>query len=158
ELSENGERSRRIQAQRQSTQRMAADAVQDLSSVLQPRVPLAGPADATLLAALAVGRRLGVEIVAPHGAGTSLAMSDTGIAEPFEAIARAAHLRARPVRLRAGWWSEDSGPLLAYLKVGHLPVALLPQGSGRYECFDPTSQSCTPVTASNEHRFERQAF
>src|SRR5262249_18681041 len=114
--------------------------------------------DATLLAALAVGRRLGVEIVAPHGAGTSLAMSDTGIAEPFEAIARASHLRARPVRLRAGWWSEDSGPLLAYLKVGHLPVALLPQGSGRYECFDPTSQSCTPVTASNEHRFERQAF
>jgi ATP-binding cassette subfamily C protein len=158
EPSENGERSRQIQAQRQSTLRMAAAAVQDLSSVLQPRVPATGPDDAALLAALAVGRELGVEIEAPRGPATSLAATDGGAREPFEAIARASHLRVRPVRLRAGWWGEDSGPLLAYRKGGHLPVALLPQGPGRYECFDPTAQSRTPVTAGNEGQFERRAF
>jgi NHLM bacteriocin system ABC transporter ATP-binding protein len=156
--SENGERSRQIQAQRQSTLRMAADAVQDLGSLLERRVPIAGPADATLLAALAVGRRLGVEIEPPQGPRTSPDARGEGAPEPFEAIARASHLRIRPVRLRDGWWREDSGPLLAYRKAGHLPVALLPQGSDRYECFDPTAQLCTPVTAGNEDRFERQAF
>jgi NHLM bacteriocin system ABC transporter ATP-binding protein len=158
ELSETGERSRRIQAQRQSTLRMAADAVQALSAVLQPRVPVAGPADATVLAALAVGRRLGVEIEAPHGPGTFQAARDHGVLEPFEVIARATHLRVRPVRLRDDWWRQDSGPLLGYRKRGHLPVALLPEGPGRYECFDPTAQSRTAVTADNQDQFERQAF
>jgi ATP-binding cassette subfamily C protein len=158
ELSENGERSRQIQAQRQSTQQMAADAVQDLSALLQPRVTVAGPADATLLAALAVGRRLGVEIEAPRSPATSPGANGRVVSEPFEAIAHVSHLRVRPVQLRDGWWSEDSGPLLAYRKAGHLPVALLPQGPGRYECFDPTAQSCTPVTACNQDQFERRAF
>jgi ATP-binding cassette subfamily C protein len=158
ELSENGERSRQIQAQRQSAQQMAADAVQDLGALLQPRVTVAGPADATLLAALAVGRRLGLEIEAPRSPGASPASNGRGALEPFEAIAHGSHLRVRPVRLRDGWWSQESGPLLAYRKGGHLPVALLPQGPGRYECFDPTAQSCTPVTACNQDQFERQAF
>src|SRR5262245_34159911 len=158
ELPEDGERARQIQAQRQSTVRMAAAAVHDLSSLLQPPVPVAGPGEATLLAALAVGRELGVEIEAPRGPVTSLAGSANGDGEPFEAIARVSHLRVRPVRLRDGWWREDSGPLLAYRKAGHLPVALLPQGPGRYECFDPTAQARTPVTGENQDQFERRAF
>jgi NHLM bacteriocin system ABC transporter ATP-binding protein len=48
--------------------------------------------------------------------------------------------------------------LLAYRKAGHLPVALLPQRPGRYECFDPTALARTPVTAENQDQFERRAF
>ncbi len=158
ELPESGERSQRMQAQRQSTLRMAADAVQDLSSILDPQMSVTGPADGALLAALAVGRRLGVEIEVPRGVGTARAAGALGSAEPFEAIARASRLRVRPVRLRDGWWRGESGPLLAYRKAGHQPVALLPDGAGGYECFDPDSGSCTPVTARSENQFERRAF
>src|SRR4051794_11349131 len=152
ELPGNDPLSRQIRAQRQSTRQMTADAVRGLRSLLEPQVSIAGPGDATLLAALAVGRSLGVVIKAPHCPGMA---NEDGCSDPFESIARASHLRIRPVRLRDGWWKEDCGPLLAYRKEAHLPVALLPRKPGRYECFDPISRSGTPVTAHNEGQLER---
>ena len=49
---------------------------------------------------------------------------------PDEAWAHAAGIAMRTVRLDAGWWRTDAGPLLAFLREGHTPVALLPCRGG----------------------------
>ena len=137
---------------------MVGDATQKLVSILEPQAPVTSRGGAaTLEAARAVGRVLGVELRAPPPPVASRAGVETHT-EDYQAIARASHLRVRPVQLSAGWWHKDAGPLLAYCKEGHLPVALLPLGPGRYDCFDPTFGARTRVTGQNENQLERQAF
>jgi ATP-binding cassette subfamily C protein len=51
------------------------------------------------------------------------------------------------VFLTEGWWQHDSGPLLAYTRTEHQPVALLPVSPGRYVLFDPVCRTRTPVHA-----------
>jgi len=148
----------RLRAQRQSTRQMTASAVQGLGALFRSQEPLPDSADAALLAFCAVGRVLGMEIKAPRAPEMAVPAGSEAPSEPFETIARATHLRVRPVRLRGGWWQQDNGPLLAYRKDGHFPVALLPRGAGSYNCFDPSSRSHSPVTAANEDRYERRAF
>ncbi|MGO9310690.1 MAG: ABC transporter transmembrane domain-containing protein, partial [Spirochaetia bacterium] len=137
---------------------MTASAVQGLGALFRSQEPLPDSADAALLAFCAVGRVLGMEIKAPRAPEMAVPAGSEAPSEPFETIARATHLRVRPVRLRGGWWQQDNGPLLAYRKDGHFPVALLPRGAGSYNCFDPSSRSHSPVTAANEDRYERRAF
>src|SRR4051794_17825365 len=103
---ENEELARRLRAQQQSTRQMFTDATQRLVSILQPQASVPGQMDAALEAVLAVGRMLGVEIRAPHHPEVPR-VDPGGAPDRFEAIARASHLRVRPVQLRAGWWQED---------------------------------------------------
>jgi ATP-binding cassette subfamily C protein len=49
------------------------------------------------------------------------------------------------VALRASWWTEDSGPLLAFRAPDHQPVALLPGGASTYRLHDPADRSATRV-------------
>jgi ATP-binding cassette subfamily C protein len=88
----------------------------------------------------AVGEALGVPIRPP-------ARSDSALqgGESLEAIAQASHLRLRRVLLTDTWWKHDCGPLLAYTREGHRPVALLLTSTGRYELFDPVQRTRTPV-------------
>lgn len=49
---------------------------------------------------------------------------------PDEAWAHAAGIAMRTVRLDAGWWHADAGPMLAFRRDGHAPVALIPCRGG----------------------------
>ena len=99
------------------------------------------------MAARAVGEVLGVTMrpAAPSENPATLR-------EPLEAIARASHLRLRRVRLSDAWWQHDCGPLLAYTREDHRPVALLPIAATRYVLFDPLAPHTHPGPgASGSH-------
>ncbi|MEM9447888.1 MAG: NHLP bacteriocin export ABC transporter permease/ATPase subunit [Cyanobacteria bacterium P01_E01_bin.6] len=85
-----------------------------------------------LIAAGAVGNALGVKIQPPMQSENT-----NRVKEPLEAIARASRLRMRNILLRQDWWKKDGGPILAYTRDTHSPVALLPTRDGGYELFDP---------------------
>ena len=53
----------------------------------------------------------------------------------------------RQVVCTEAWWRHDHGPLLAYTRDDHRPVALLPVSPTRYHLFDPRDGSRTPVQA-----------
>src|SRR5437867_9835883 len=99
---------------------------------LRVNTSTASTAALLLMAARAVGEALGVTMrpAAPSENPATLR-------EPLEAIARASHLRLRRVRLSDDWWQQDGGPLLAYTREDHRPVALLPVAATRYVLFDP---------------------
>src|SRR4029077_12635113 len=54
-------------------------------------------------------------------------------------IARASQLRVRRTLLRANWWKQDIGPLIAWLGDERKPVALLPGSRRRYVMVEPGS-------------------
>ncbi len=49
---------------------------------------------------------------------------------PDEAWAHAAGIAMRTVRLDPGWWRADAGPMLAFARDSHAPVALMPCRGG----------------------------
>lgn len=57
------------------------------------------------------------------------------------AIARASRIRTRRVLLAGTWWNDDHGPLLAMLKDGRRPVALVPKTERRTLVHDPADPS-----------------
>lgn len=72
-------------------------------------------------------------------------------------LAQASHLRMRKVLLRAEWYQQDNGPLLAFWVQKDTPVALLPQGSGGYVVWDPATGSRSVVTAELAEQLSPQA-
>jgi NHLM bacteriocin system ABC transporter ATP-binding protein len=54
-----------------------------------------------------------------------------------EAIARVSGIRCRRVVLQGEWWKQDHGHLLAFLREGGRPVALIHRGRHGYELRDP---------------------
>ncbi len=135
--------------------RKQQETLEHLASVLQPKratsPSAAGPP--LLAAARAVGAALGITIRPP-------AQSEVpGHAyDPLEAIARASHIRMRTVLLTEGWWKKDNGPLCAYTRADHRPVALLQTSATRYACFDPETSSHTPVDARFAARLRPVAY
>ncbi len=131
------------QAREQLNQQTAANALGGLAGVLNPRRTEAIAQGApVLIAAQAVGKAMGAAI-SPPARSEDL----TRVKDPIEAITRASRLRFRRVLLRADWWKQDNGPLLAYTEEDNRPVALLPKGSGQYELFDPETQTRKPINA-----------
>src|SRR5262245_43154686 len=138
-----------------STTATATMALEAFASGLHPersRLPTAdGPP--LFMAARAVGTALG-ETVRPAAPSENPAI----LREPLEAIARASHLRLRRVRLSDGWWRQDCGPLLAYTREDHRPVALLPTAATRYVLFDPLYRTRTPVQTRLAATLTPQAY
>ena len=95
--------------------------------------PLADPGDrqsALMEALAAIGGWDGIEFRLPppaHG-------GDAGAAPTLDDILRVSGVRCRRVTLPAEdrWWRGDSGALLAFLREGGTPVALLPGRLGGY--------------------------
>src|SRR5262245_61353054 len=81
-----------------------------------------------------IGQALQMEIRAPRATRLPHDAQDS-----LEAIAQASRLRLRRVALRAAWWQQDNGPLLAYTATDKRPVALLPDGARRYHYHDPVA-------------------
>ncbi len=97
--------------------------------------------DPLLSACRLVAGALGIEIQVPsHEAGPAPG-------ERLDRIAHASRIRLRQVTLRGRWWREDHGPLLAVLREGSQPVALLPVSPGRYDLADPARGTRVCVTA-----------
>jgi NHLM bacteriocin system ABC transporter ATP-binding protein len=63
----------------------------------------------------------------------------------LEVIARASRIRTRQVALRGRWWTEDNGPLVAFVEDGQHPIALLQKSGKKYEAHDPVSGTKRPV-------------
>jgi ATP-binding cassette subfamily C protein len=70
-------------------------------------------------------------------------------------LARLTGFGLRRVLLREGWWETDNGPLIAYRAEGHVPVALLPSGRGRYRILD--GDQARAVTAEIAAALEPEA-
>lgn len=132
--------------------RDAAAAIEDMTSVLNPR-PMVPQGETPLLAALAlVGEELGIQIqVPPESEDLSRVRS------PVEAIARASRVRRRMVLLRGAWWKADCGPLLAYLVDGHQPVALLRTRGSGYAIVNPATTARVPVDVKTAALLESEA-
>ena len=131
----------RLKAQKNLNVQVTSEAFGELASPLMSQQDYMFLEGAPLLvAAGAVGKALGVTIC-PPSESEDLAR----IKEPLEAIARASRLRIRQVLLENDWWQQDCGPLVAYTKSDHLPVALLPTAGSRYLLFDPIGKTKIPV-------------
>lgn len=135
----------RFQQRQALDQRVTDTTIQSLATVLNVddddylRVD-----EPLLIAAGAVGKALGVKINPPMQSENS-----NRVKEPLEAIARASRLRMRSILLRPGWWAKDGGPIVAYTRDNHSPVALLPIKGGQYELFDPVQAGIANQATTN---------
>ncbi|WP_027398980.1 NHLP bacteriocin export ABC transporter permease/ATPase subunit [Anaerovorax odorimutans] len=55
----------------------------------------------------------------------------------LEDIARASRIRIRQVTLKEGWYKQDAGAILGYMKEDDRPIALIPESPSRYILHDP---------------------
>ncbi len=66
--------------------------------------------------------------------------------DPVGAIAKASRFRTRQVALRDEWWTEDRGPLLAYMADDGRPVAIVSTTPGTSWLHDPSRAGRVLVT------------
>jgi NHLM bacteriocin system ABC transporter ATP-binding protein len=112
------------------------------SQILSQQKPQTHEA-ALIQAAQVVGQRLNLQITAPAPSEDLRRVGDL-----TDAIARASQIRTRRVVLQENWWTQDCGPLLAYMEEDDRPVALLPKSEHSYEILDPLHQTCHPCHSS----------
>lgn len=180
----------RFRERERRAQEATADALDELTAILNPDQPQLLESDSPLLvAASAVGLALGVEIRPPVES-----CDERRLRHPLDAIAQASRLRTRSVILRPGWWLEDGAPFLAYRvdddppqaeapptpdaaagatdtkgkadtepeekesEVAKRPVALLPDGKGNYDLFDPRDGSRRRLTSSLADELHPEAW
>jgi NHLM bacteriocin system ABC transporter ATP-binding protein len=93
-----------------------------------------------------VGEAMGISLVAP----ASLLSGSDDLANAMR-IARASRVRTRRLLLRADWWTNSVGPLVAFLGEDRRAVAVLPGPGDRHIIVDPgagTRRELTRATAS----------
>jgi NHLM bacteriocin system ABC transporter ATP-binding protein len=131
---------RRFQQRQKLNRQMIESSMGELASVLEPqKAEYFHEGTPLLIAAGAVGRAMGIPIVAP-----AKSEDFDRVKDPVEVIARASQCRTRRVLLIGDWWQQEHGALLAYTKANQ-PVALLPDQNQRYLLFDPESLTRRPV-------------
>lgn len=99
-----------------------------------------------------VGRALGLVIK-----GDPRTHDGTTKRDSFAGILGASRVRTRRVALRGSWWTEDSGPLLAFRSPDKQPVALLGDGA-MYQLHDPAKRSVTRVDQAVAEQLEPFAY
>jgi NHLM bacteriocin system ABC transporter ATP-binding protein len=108
--------------------------------------------DPLLASCRVVGRALGLAINADPRTRDASTPRD-----PLAGILHASRVRSRRVALRGNWWTEDSGPLLAYRAPDKQPVALLRDGAS-YRLHDPSDRSVTRVDQAVAEQLEPFAY
>ena len=78
--------------------------------------------------------------------------------EGLRRIASASGFRTRQVTLKDRWWKDNYGPLLGMLSDSGLPVALIPDRSGRYQLHDPSTGDKAPLDAAVHQNLDSRAF
>jgi NHLM bacteriocin system ABC transporter ATP-binding protein len=135
---ENHEKIAQFQRRQSLENQISAQALTELISIIEPETrKVAVTGDAFLIAAGRVGKAMGISILPPAQLDNSQ--------DPLVAIARASRIRIRRVQLEAQWWKQDLGPILGYTAADNLPVALIPIAPGKYEIFQPQTNTYTPV-------------
>jgi NHLM bacteriocin system ABC transporter ATP-binding protein len=133
--------------------RLLDSALTDLVEVVDrkelPGMALEGQVPQLNLALARIGRQLRVDFP-PH-----IGLDEAG--DPVTARVTAGGCRARVVTLRAGWWSQASTPLLAFLSDSQQPVALIPARS-RYYLYDPATATTVRVGQELAARLAPQAY
>lgn len=104
--------------------------------------------DPLLASCRLVGRALGLTMLSDPRA-----RDGTKPRDPLAGILAASRVRARRVALRGSWWTEDSGPLLAYRTEQSQPVALLRDG-GTYRLHDPSGGTVRRVDQAVAEQLE----
>ncbi len=72
-------------------------------------------------------------------------------------VARISHFIMREIVLEPGWYKRDSGPVLAYKREGHQPVACIPIGPRRYRAYDASSKTFHIVDEAYAEQLEAKA-
>ncbi|MEC9373359.1 MAG: ABC transporter transmembrane domain-containing protein, partial [Planctomycetota bacterium] len=147
---------RRLRAKSAAEQAGLSRALGGLEQTLHRRrdeAVVADAEDALLAACRAVGKRLGVEMRAPHGDANR-----RGRSSPLEEIARVSRLALRRIELAEGWQKKDAGPMLGFVDGGERPVALLPERRRGYRVVDPMSGGSVAVTARSAKEVSETAF
>jgi NHLM bacteriocin system ABC transporter ATP-binding protein len=131
--------------------RAAADSARVESAITRLAVPLAPELemqagvdtvihDPLMSAAMAVGRAQGIEIKAHPD------LAKGRHKDPVAMIARASSIRTRRVILKASWWKQDNGPMLAFRDRDNRPLALIPRNARTYDVYDPVERTTRTVT------------
>ncbi|BAY28955.1 cyclic nucleotide-regulated ABC bacteriocin/lantibiotic exporter [Nostoc carneum NIES-2107] len=144
---------RKFQKTEQVNRQAIKGALGELATVLQPQEEFGffQQSSALLMAMGAIGRVLKLTIRPPIA-------EESREKDPVIAIAQASQIRVRRVRLAAGWWRKEHGPLLASTVIEKQPVALLPVKSKGYVLFDPQSQTRTPVNETVAQTLAAEAY
>lgn len=109
--------------------RSSLESLADVVNLRKPPLSRGPSQDKPLLAVCqTVGNAMGLDIVEP-----------TRHPERLVSITEASRIRSRQVALADEWWKHDNGPLLGYLEVSDVPVALVPETRTRYRLWDPTT-------------------
>jgi ATP-binding cassette subfamily C protein len=152
-------RKTRVQARRTADSTAAARAFGTITGLLTPGATNGAVTTGSTVhdALQRIGREVGVSFRMP---AYELRAADT--AEQARQVALLSSVGCRQVRLEAGWWHHDVGPLLAFdVGVGHAdtqhPVVLLPKQRG-YDAVDPVNGTRTPVTADSAARLASHAL
>ncbi|MDY7094799.1 MAG: NHLP bacteriocin export ABC transporter permease/ATPase subunit [Acidobacteriota bacterium] len=144
----------------QATQRAAVQ----LASTLDPRgvalpVPAVQGGGSELLSVCRrVGETLGLKFPAPPELGIEEKKTVT-----LDRLCQVARVRHRRVILREGWWNQDNGPLLGFLRRPEgesgpaRPVALLPHRGG-YQLWDPWEGGLEPVDEAADEALEGAGY
>lgn len=98
--------------------------------------------DPVFLACQAVGNKLNIKVTPHPDMLRGMPLTDL-----IGSIAKASGIRVRQVALKAGWWKQDLGPMVAFRDADESPVALLPRSPTKYELFDPVAQKTVLLTS-----------
>ena len=104
-------------------------------------------------ACLIIGATQGIKVLRPPSSAPSMDMD-----EGLRRIASASGFRTRQVTLKDRWWKDNYGPLLGMLSDSGLPVALIPDRSGRYQLHDPSTGDKAPLDAAVHQNLDSRAF
>jgi NHLM bacteriocin system ABC transporter ATP-binding protein len=98
-------------------------------------------ANPLLAACREVGDAMGVSLEAPASA-----LSGSDDLANVMRIARASRVRTRRLLLRADWWTNSVGPLVAFFGEARRPVAVLQGQGGRHIIVDPSAGTRRELT------------
>ncbi len=86
-----------------------------------------------------------------------LILASCGRGFTLEDVARLSHFISRDIVLSDGWYKQDSGAILVYQEENKRPMACLPKGPHRYECYNPETGTTETVTEELAKTFLPQA-
>ena len=79
-------------------------------------------------------------------------------ADPLDEISRHSSIRYREINLEGEWYNNNSGPFLAFLKEGGIPVAVLPSEGGKFIAFNTSSGEKFTIDDKNSGRFRNFGY
>ncbi|NJM41072.1 MAG: hypothetical protein HC853_09985 [Anaerolineae bacterium] len=139
----------RLHAKKQAEQQTMHNAIQDLVAPLHTatrRISTHQPdwvGTGLFEACKVIGEYLQIGIQPVKRATAQMSMGYM-----LKLIAQSSHMQLREVALRGSWWTQDNGPLLAFVLDGdQKPVALLPKTERTYELVNPRVGTATTVTS-----------